>query len=85
MKLIAQLQKLDRLDRLIRRKATGTPNQLAARLGCSRRTVYNFLQTLRGLGAEVTYCTERRSYYYETPLPVDLHGVLYPDGTGAGE
>ncbi|WP_425422649.1 hypothetical protein [Phaeodactylibacter xiamenensis] len=41
MKLIAQLQHLDRLDDLIRRKATGSSAQLAARFGCSRRTIYN--------------------------------------------
>ena len=65
MSLIAQLQRLDRLDGLIRRKATGSSDQLAARLGCSRRTVYNLLETLRELGAEIHYCTERRSYHYE--------------------
>ncbi len=55
MKLIAQLQNLDRLDRLIRCKATGSSDQLAARLGCSRRTIYNYLKTLKELGAGVVY------------------------------
>jgi predicted DNA-binding transcriptional regulator YafY len=85
MKLIAQLQNLDRLDGLIRRKATGSSVQLAGRLGCSRRTIYNYLKTLEELGAEVVYCDKRRSYYYETALPVDLHGLLYPGETGPGE
>lgn len=79
MSLIAQLQRLDRLDGLIRRKATGSSDQLATRLGCSRRTVYNLLKTLRELGAEIRYCKERRSYYYEKPLPVDLGSLLKPD------
>jgi len=79
MSLIAQLQQLDRLNYLIRRKATGSPDQLADRLGCSRRTVYNLLKTLRELGAEIHYCTERPSYYYEKPLPVDLGSLLKPD------
>lgn len=85
MKLIAQLQNLDRLDGLIRRKATGSSVQLAARLGCSRRTIYNYLKTLQELGAKVVYCDKRRSYYYETPLPVDLHGLLYPGEAGLGD
>jgi biotin operon repressor len=85
MKLIAQLQHLDRLDRLIRRKATGCSDQLAARFGCSRRTIYNYLKTLQELGAKVSYCDQRRSYYYETPLPGDLHGLLYPGEAGEEE
>jgi predicted DNA-binding transcriptional regulator YafY len=85
MKLIAQLQNLDRLDSLIQRKATGCSDQLAARFGCSRRTIYNYLKTLKELGAKVSYCDKRRSYYYETPLPVNLHRLLYPDEAGSEE
>ena len=51
MKLIAQLQHLDRLDSLIRRKATGSSAHLAARFGCSRRSIYNYLKTLKELEA----------------------------------
>ncbi len=85
MKLIAQLQNLDRLDGLIRRKATGFSDQFAARFGCSRRTIYNYLKMLEELGAEVVYCDKHRSYYYEMPLPVDLHGLLHPGEAGLGE
>jgi biotin operon repressor len=65
MKLIEQLQLLDRLDQLIRRKATGTPAQLASRLEVSERTVYNLIDTLRQLGAEVSYNKCRGSYQYD--------------------
>ncbi len=84
MSLIAQLQKLDRLDGLIRRKATGSSKQLAARFGCSQRTVYNLLNMLRELGAEIRYCKDRCSYYYKTPLPVDLGQFLNPDPDTTG-
>ncbi len=63
-KFICQLYTLDRLDDLIRRRATGSPKQLACRLGVSKRTVYNFLDTLRDFGADVRYCPSRNSYYY---------------------
>jgi len=39
---------------------------------------------MRELGAEIDYCTERRSYYYETPLPVDLGQFLNPDPDTTG-
>ncbi len=68
MKLIEQLQLLDRLDQLIRLKATGTPAQLASRLEVSERTVYNLIDTLRQLGAEIAYCKYRCSYQYESEI-----------------
>jgi biotin operon repressor len=64
MKFMEQMQLLDRLDKLIRRKATGNAQQLAERLNVSRRTVYNLLDALRGLGAPIDYCRHRESYYY---------------------
>ena len=64
MKLIQQLNQLERLDALIRRKATGTPRELARKFSVSERTVYNLLETLRQMGAEIEYCHSRCSYYY---------------------
>ena len=64
MKLIEQIQLLDRLDKLIRRKATGNSQQLARRLNVSQRTVYNLLESLRAFGAEINYCRHRQTYYY---------------------
>lgn len=68
MKLIEQLQQLERLDGLIRRKATGTPKELARKFSVSERTIYNLLQILKELGAEIDYCHVRRSYFYESPM-----------------
>lgn len=55
MKIIEQLNQLDRIDSLIRRKATGSPNALAYRLCVSRRTVFNLLEILRAFGAKIDY------------------------------
>lgn len=65
MKLIEQLRLLERLDQLIRLKATGTPAQLASRLEVSERTVYNLVDVLRQLGAEISYNKCRCSYQYD--------------------
>ncbi|MCG8329455.1 MAG: HTH domain-containing protein [Chitinophagales bacterium] len=64
MKLIQQLQQLERLDALIRRKSTGSPKELARKFSVSERTVYNLLEALRQMGAEIEYCHTRCSYYY---------------------
>jgi biotin operon repressor len=66
MKKYAELQNLiERADRLIRLKATGTPVEFAAKLGISRASVFRLLQYFRETGAPVKYCKYRRGYYYE--------------------
>ncbi len=69
MKFLDALQRLQRLDRLIRTKATGDIKSLADKLEVSERTAYNLLDHLRELGAEIEYCHNRHSYHY-------------PNGTG---
>ena len=64
MNLIDRLDRIARLDQLIRMKNTGTPEALAMRLGVSKRTVFEILNDMRQLGAQIDYCPDRRSYYY---------------------
>lgn len=67
-----RLLKLDRLHQLIRRRGTGTPNELAERLDVCKRTVHNLIDALRDLGAPVAYCPNRCSYYYEYEIELQL-------------
>jgi len=53
------------MDDLIRRKATGTPEEFATKLGLGKSVLMEELSELRELGAKIAYCRERRSYYYE--------------------
>lgn len=66
MKLLDQIRNLERIDQLIRLKATGTPTELAKKLKVSERTVYYFLNTLRDFGIDIIYCKHHQSYCYET-------------------
>ena len=72
MKFLEEIERLKRLDRLIRMKATGTPVQLASRLNISERTVYNEIDTLRLLGAPIEFCKARNSYCYAYPVKLQL-------------
>ena len=56
--------RLQRLDYLIRIKASGTPKQFAQRINVSERTLYRLIDTMRSLGAPIAYCESRSSYYY---------------------
>jgi len=53
------------MDDLIRRKATGTPDQFATRMGLGKSVLMEELRELKQLGAMITYCKERQSYFYE--------------------
>ena len=59
------IDRLNRLDHLIQIKGTGTPNELAGKLGMSRRSVYNHLNLMKGLGAPIKFCPYKQSYYYD--------------------
>lgn len=58
------LSRLQNLDRLIRIKATGTPQQLADKLSISERTLYETLELMKDLGAPIKYCRHSQRYYY---------------------
>ena len=47
MKRLVDLIKLDRLDALVRRQATGSPEQLSGRLGMSRSSLFELIAFLR--------------------------------------
>ena len=64
MTFIEQLKLLERMDKLINRKGTGSAKDLASLLGVSRSSVFNYLDNLRALGAEIGFCEFRKSYYY---------------------
>jgi predicted DNA-binding transcriptional regulator YafY len=63
MSMIA-ISRLIKLDHLIRMKATGNPEQLADKLGVSRRCVFDYINILKELGAPVAFSKSRTSYYY---------------------
>ena len=57
-------ERLRQMDRLIRRKATGSPKQFAQKLGISERTLYEYLSLMKIEGAQIEYSAEKQSYYY---------------------
>ncbi|WKV12327.1 hypothetical protein [Marivirga harenae] len=60
------VDKLNRIDQLIRMKATGQPHELASRLEISPSTLYEYIEIMRSvLLAPIRYCHIKRSYVYE--------------------
>lgn len=59
------LKRIERIDKLIRIKGTGTATELAEKLGISRRSVYNLLNEMKDKGAPIKFDQYRGSYYYD--------------------
>ena len=66
-KLLEDLKRIERIDQLIRLKATGKPRDLAKLLGISETSLYTLLNTMKEMGAQIYYSTQRCSYCYEDP------------------
>ncbi len=64
MPLIKYLSRLERIHALIKRRATGNPEELAEKLGISRSMTLNYLAEMKVLGAPIAYDQFLESYYY---------------------
>jgi predicted DNA-binding transcriptional regulator YafY len=58
-------QRLTRIDQFIRTHETGTPAELADKIGISERSTYEYIRLMKDFGAPVEYSRQRRSYYYK--------------------
>ena len=63
MKAVKQLERLKRLNSLIKAECTGTPDELSNRLGISRRQLYCDIDTIKDLGVAISYSKIRRTFF----------------------
>ncbi len=64
-KLEEQINQIEQLDQLIRMQATGSPKQLAGRLGVSEASLFRLLDVMKKLKAPIKYDIYLQSYIYE--------------------
>lgn len=62
--IIKHIELMERIDQLIRLRATGTPVELASRLGVSRTKVYRMINTMKSLNAPIEYNITLQSFVY---------------------
>ena len=72
MSLLKYIDRLKRMDDLIRRKATGNAEEFAEKLGISTSQLFQDLKEMKELGAPVNYCHVSRSYLYTRDCRVIL-------------
>ncbi|MEW7277767.1 hypothetical protein ABW636_04150 [Aquimarina sp. 2201CG1-2-11] len=63
--MMKHIKMIERIDRLIRMQATGTPDQLASKLGVSKPKVYRLINIMKELNAPIVYDFSIQSYVYE--------------------
>ncbi|MGV3685414.1 MAG: HTH domain-containing protein [Daejeonella sp.] len=66
MKLLEQIERINRLHQLIKYKRTGTPEQLAKRLNLSTSMIYKIMEELRLNDAPIEYSRQLKTYYYSS-------------------
>lgn len=64
---------LRRLHLLIVRKATGTPDELARKLGISPPSLFRQIEILREFGAPIAFCRTNQRYYYSEEFELDFN------------
>lgn len=65
MTILEKIEQIERVDALIRRKATGSLSELATRLGISERYVYILIKLMKNLGGPIYFDNDCNSYCYE--------------------
>jgi hypothetical protein len=80
MRFIDQIHRIERIDQLIRLKATGQPSELAKKLGISESQLYEVLNIMKvELGGPILYSRTLQSYYYPTDIKFKC---LFEENTG---
>ncbi|WDF69480.1 HTH domain-containing protein [Sphingobacterium oryzagri] len=72
MQLFKHIDRINLLDKLIRQKRTGTPNELARRLGLSVSRVYSLIDDLKDRGAPICYSRQLGSYFYDLEYSIKI-------------
>ena len=72
MNIIHQIERLQKLNKLIEQERTGTPSELASRLGVSRSKLYELLGGLKSFGKNVAYRRSYQTFYYTDERKLEI-------------
>ena len=74
MNFIKQVERFQKLNKLISQQNTGTPSELAERLNLKRSQLYEVLDLLKIQGAPIKYSRKLKTFYYadDFNLEIDL-------------
>ena len=61
LSVVSYIERINRMYRLIRKESTGSRAELAGRMRVSERTVSNYLEELRLMGADIRFSKTRNT------------------------
>ena len=81
---IREIERIQMLDKLIVSRRTGSPDELAKRLGISRSQLYLIIEYLKDMGLFISYSRKINSFYYEekSRLSIEFHFKVISAGEG---
>jgi predicted DNA-binding transcriptional regulator YafY len=78
MKVFEYLDRISMMHKLVSRQVTGTPEELAHRLGVSRTSLYELIDELRSRGAPISYSKSAKTFFYRQPYDIAVTCTLKP-------
>ena len=78
MKFFTILDRIDRMNKLVKEARTGSPDEFATRLGVSRTSLYELLDELRSRGAPIGYSKSVKTFLYTEPFDITITCILRP-------
>ncbi len=72
MNITGQLQRIQKINRMIKSARTGSPKEFAGELGISESHFYRYIVELQEMGAPILYSRARRTYYYKNNSELSL-------------
>lgn len=72
MKVFEYLDRINRMHRMLIRRATGTPSEFASQLGVSRTTLYEMIDELKSRGAPISYSKSSCTFFYSEPFEINV-------------
>jgi len=79
MQIFDDLFYFQRIDHLIRTRATGSPDDLAQRIGLSRRHLLRLIGALREQGFPIAFDKCRNTYYYTESVKIRFEVIVGDD------
>jgi len=72
MSIIEKTLKLESVHKAIKNKINGTPKEIAEKLEISRACLYNYIDDLKSIGAEVEYNRTSQYFFYKNEFDIKI-------------
>ena len=64
MTFINQIERIKKIHSLIQTETTGNPAQFAQQMRLSRSHLYNLIENIKEMDAQIKYCKKKVSFYH---------------------